>query len=1153
MLTVGAAASLSGLCAGYAALTRPIFSVPPPSAERMLTAVSGPALPPETGRWAREFLPDEAWAASAKYQVRNGRTFLYTNSWEPVEGQKAVRLAPFALVLQPDAANPDKPPLTIVAEAAVVRFAGSIDLNDPDPGRIVGGMLQGAVRLRGAGGLELDGRDFTFAEDALRLWSDEEVAFKHGPHAGRGRRIQIDLLRVGAPESFDAIAVSGVAAVRLLRDVQLDLDPKGQQSVGLLGGSAKTPTVPASGEAASGAPLRVTSQGPFVFDLQQNVATFEQQVRCARPLPDGTTDTLDCDKLTLEFEPETPAAQQAAADRRAKIAAGTLDKEDGFQAIDEGLALRQLLALGSARTPVVLTSPANDFVAEAGELTYDLTSGITTLEQPADGVVVRQGETDLVSPVVRIEPTPGGGTPTVACDGAGWIRHSVNGEPTLNVWWQTGLRRFRDANSGMDIIRLTGAATVQQPKDDFTLTGDLIELHLEPAGTNSALRPTERTTASPAAAQLIGTGKLEPKRLIARTGVKLASPDLRAQSERLDVVFVDAAEGNAAGTAVPPDIVKPPAAPVAPVGETQTRVRSRQDLQPAAGRIELAGATLPPTAPPPEPVDLRMPLPPAPAPPLAENRGDNSPRSPVEDRGVDTPRSPIENRGVDTPRSPVEDRGDDTPRSPVENRGDNSPRSPVENRGDDSPRSPEPILLKADAIAVLVDRPVPAAEQTRPAADQKQPSTGQAPAAGRMREVRTSGGVIVQQNRDAGEPLLIRGDRLDLINRGEGQELVHIHGRPATTNPDGSPGLARIAAEVHDGGASLYGMNIHLDRAANRAWSEGEGVLQLPIKADPNGKQLDTPQQLNVWWTEGMTFDGNSAMFLGDVRTVLNTDRMYCHEMEVRLTSRFDFAAAGTPSLSGGSGPRPSTARPEIAEVFCRHGVEIKGQEYEAGSDGVTEKLVSVRRAEFGEFHLDQRTGDTVAQGPGWITLWRRGEPNRAAMTSDNAVRSNAPIQKASDRWEYLRIEFAGTSAGNIRRRSTTFNKSTTVVYGPVADTNKRIDPDALPPEAGMMTCQALTVTQHPPADAQKAYAELQAEGNVYLVGRGFTAQSDTVSFDESKGLYILRSFGNRDAEVFRQTALGGDPSRLASRRIEIIPSQGIFRGDRTTGFEGLQ
>ena len=116
--------------------------------------------------------------------------------------------------------------------------------------------------------------------------------------------------------------------------------------------------------------------------------------------------------------------------------------------------------------------------------------------------------------------------------------------------WQRSLRRTRDASTGQDLIHLEGAASVQQPQEEFTLAGDSIELWLDANAETKAQAP-----APPASGVMpaFASNRMEPSRLVATTRVQLASPDLRADTNRLDVTFV------ALGEATPAYALQPPA------------------------------------------------------------------------------------------------------------------------------------------------------------------------------------------------------------------------------------------------------------------------------------------------------------------------------------------------------------------------------------------------------------------------------------------------------------------------------------------------------------------------------------------------------------------------------------------------------------------
>jgi len=74
--------------------------------------------------------------------------------------------------------------------------------------------------------------------------------------------------------------------------------------------------------------------------------------------------------------------------------------------------------------------------------------------------------------------------------------------------------------------------------------------------------------------------------------------------------------------------------------------------------------------------------------------------------------------------------------------------------------------------------------------------------------------------------------------------------------------------------------------------------------------------------------------------------------------------------------------------------------------------------------------------------------------------------------------------------------------------------------------------------------------GNAELEGRSFHARADTISFDESKGLYVLRSFGNGKATIWRQKQAGGEFSRADAQWMEFVPSRNQLKLDQSVGLD---
>ncbi|MDA0835474.1 MAG: hypothetical protein O2955_21685 [Planctomycetota bacterium] len=399
-------------------------------------------------------------------------------------------------------------------------------------------------------------------------------------------------------------------------------------------------------------------------------------------------------------------------------------------------------------------------------------------------------------------------------------------------------------------------------------------------------------------------------------------------------------------------------------------------------------------------------------------------------------------------------------------------------------------------------------------------------------QIFTSGNVLLTQNSDDGKSrdLEMTGTTVSVVNSGAGDEVLHVEGQPA---------------QIRRQQMVLEGGNITVDRGQNRSIVDGPGRLLLPVKNGLDGKRSPRPGRLEVRWQEQMDFDGQLARFFGQVQAHQQHDIMRCQEMQVSLNSQVSFTDR-----------RPDDAdEPSVKNVRCIDGVEVESSEYDGS------QLLSIRRARFWDFSLDQETGDTKAMGPGYITIWQREASKQPSFSPSAIVLANRATTSDNAEWEYTRIDFFGKSDGNIHRKTTKFQDRVVIVYGPVERPLETIDPDHLGVSGGWMRCQELQVAHLQNADDERPHIELLAKGNAELDGRTtlskdaatFHGLADQISFDESKDLYTLRSFGQQNATLYRQTQLGGEPNTAFAQTIRFIPELNQLEFDKTTSLDGVE
>lgn len=1022
MLSLTTMAGLSGTYALYAALVNPLIQPPLPGPD---DHVGGHVTPPPRNSVlvAERFLSAAPWAAQAQYQLRTKEAFVFFENWKRVDGNEAVRFWPFAIVWIHNDRALREGPITFVSESAMVKFATKFEITN-DPGRVIAAALEGTTTVRGPNNLAVDGRNFSYSESAMRIWSDEPLTFEYGENSGRSVGMQVDLLATTTPDD-NSLAVRGMQAVRLKRDVQMKLV------------SDSTPIGRGLGEpdaSKTSEPTRatVTCEGAFHYDTEKMVARYERNVNVVTPTTPEHDDTLVADELEITFAPSQakPEADQPMVASESTEPPPTPETGD-FNSFETNLEFRRMFAAGPN---VELRSAERDVTAIVNRLDYDAETRVVQLASDERVRVLNNGS-ELRSPqITLVHAREGGELESVHCLGAGQMRHRdpETGEVDLEARWDERMRiRPDDDDPNQQVLELEGKALVRQVAERSAMQANYIRLWFEQS-------KGEDTTPANGGDDERLRG-IEPRKLLALEDVTMVGDNTKATTRRLEVWFEQSDE---AGTPIRTSAFWP-----------------SFDVAPQSGKPLISQS-------------------------LA---------------------------AVDDPTA--------------------SPRG-----AEPTPRPKDgPIEFTADLVRIRAVAGASTGKDAGTASEADDPNTGL-----EVREVWSFGNVDVrQEHRDGKPPLHVTGQRLHVVVPERNHEILHVYGAEEAADE-------LVPAHVRDRGVHMEGNAIHLDRGTNRSWVAGRGLLQLPVTQTIDGKKLDEPQLLDVWWSERMDFDGEVATFVGDVRTVLEDDRIRCGRMTVRLTDRIDFTDA-----SGSDRRRADTARagsserrPEIATVTCLDGVTLEGHQYEDS------KLVGVRRAKFWQFDLDQKTGDTVARGPGWLVLWRRGGHGAKLGAAPN-VRANGRAKADRSEWEYTRIEFEGRTAGNVHGRNTKFEGLVEITYGPVDKPLDVVDADALPENGGWMRSETLDLHHHEETEQRPAYFTAFGAGNVYLRGREFFARADEVTYDESKDLYVLRAKGDRNATIWREKPTGDGYDVAPAKRMEFIPSRNSLKLDRASGIDG--
>lgn len=378
-----------------------------------------------------------------------------------------------------------------------------------------------------------------------------------------------------------------------------------------------------------------------------------------------------------------------------------------------------------------------------------------------------------------------------------------------------------------------------------------------------------------------------------------------------------------------------------------------------------------------------------------------------------------------------------------------------------------------------------------------------------LKEVSVDGKVRLEEQPPPGTeavaPLVITGNTLQLEGGLEKDAVVVVLGEPAV-----------VAAR----GTTMRGSNIHLHRGDNLAWIEGPGEMLLPLARDLNGAKVERPTNVAVTWQTGLEFDGQLAHFAGNVEA--RTDQQWARgdALDVTLVERLDFMQT------------KSTSEPKVEAIEFNGHFAMENRSFDK-----RKQLASIEKMEAVSLRVEQQSGNMRAAGPGWVSTVRLGGSNNPLAARLNPAASPKPAAPTSTepQFTYLFAEFQLQIEGNFYQRQVEFQRHVRAVYGPVTGWDKTLDidrPELLEEGGVLMNCQRLTLREMPGSTRDSTSLEMEATGDTVVEGRGFTARAARIGYVDEKQLLVLEGDGRRDAELSRQTRIGGPQSHLSARKI---------------------
>lgn len=493
-----------------------------------------PPVEPEREK-IKELFPADAWERDNPKIIETAQFTLLIKDYQPTDDGR-LELKPCTLIFY--AAPGDKsnlppgskgrPIVLRSTQGAILQFDKPLDFARAEFSRLIGGRLPGELTIFSPASsptandaLQITTRNLQM--DSQRAFTPHDVDFQYGDSYGRGRDLTL-FLKPSEKNGKDT-AIGGASALQLSRIERLHLDLPGTGLMPELPGS----TPPQTTEKLK-APIEITCRGMFVFDFEQRLAAFDDQVEITRLLPGALPDKLTCSRLRLylsDAETKKAAAEKLAA----ASAAGLTPSTSPIR----GMAIAKIVATGN---PVILEGPSSGLYVKAArmELTPPLRRIALESGQGLKQVVLRQGPHAFDAVELQYEMSTTGGLGRLWAAGPGRLQtvQLMSGKPqTLEAKWNKELRI--QPQDGAQVVSLVTQASISMLTLG-TFVADEVHfwLHEVQRPAQDGLVPLDQQTADTGPQPKV---QIVPDRLLALRGVEVDSPKLHAKTDRLEAWF----------------------------------------------------------------------------------------------------------------------------------------------------------------------------------------------------------------------------------------------------------------------------------------------------------------------------------------------------------------------------------------------------------------------------------------------------------------------------------------------------------------------------------------------------------------------------------------------------------------------------------------
>lgn len=357
----------------------------------------------------------------------------------------------------------------------------------------------------------------------------------------------------------------------------------------------------------------------------------------------------------------------------------------------------------------------------------------------------------------------------------------------------------------------------------------------------------------------------------------------------------------------------------------------------------------------------------------------------------------------------------------------------------------------------------------------------------------------------------------------------------------GDPAEARLASRRVEGP--------RIDLQERDPSVNGPGSIRFVNDKGLDGKRLEKPSIVEIYWTDSLTYANRTANFIGNIRAVMTNEvdhkvELTCASMRVFFTSDLQMQADKKKknSLLADTSDSDQGA---IERIECDSKVVVDIHQMKENT------VVSRNHAEFSDLKVNMITGEFNATGSGSsgivesTSLNSESTPSAAPLV---VAKANRAVATPTDEFVFVQARFIGSIEGNYELGFVQLKQHVRGVFGPVRQMGERIVLDGLnvnelPLNTGSMRCENLSFSRIESSDSSGSSGfEMVAESNIsdgysgtrapcHLESIEISGDADEIKYDSSKKQFILRADKGRQATVSYRSDPSADAQTLTGEQ----------------------